>query len=102
MHVSRSQALPGIPSARCSTASTALRIAARELELYERGNVDGADEVFTPDVIDHNPAGDAASGIDSMRASIAAVRDGITDTQHQSRCCHSPVISPGASIRQRV
>ncbi|GAQ57610.1 ester cyclase [Streptomyces acidiscabies] len=66
-----------------SATSTALRVAARELELYDTGNVDGADEVFAPDVIDHNPATDAASGIDGMRASIAAVRDGFTDTQHR-------------------
>ncbi|WP_307178095.1 ester cyclase [Streptomyces africanus] len=46
-------------------------------------NVDGADEVFAPDLIDHNPAAEAASGIDGMRASIAAVRDGFTDTQHR-------------------
>lgn len=55
-----------------SATSTALRVAARELELYDTGDVDGADEVFAPNVIDHNPA-TAASGIDSMRASIAAV-----------------------------
>ncbi|MEV1079608.1 ester cyclase [Streptomyces sp. NPDC050211] len=29
------------------------------------------------------PRADAASGIDSMRASIATVRDGFTDTQHR-------------------
>lgn len=34
-------------------------------------------------MIDHNPAGDAASGIDGMRALIAAVRDGFTGTQHR-------------------
>ncbi|MET8981470.1 ester cyclase [Streptomyces sp. NPDC004539] len=66
-----------------STTSTALRVAARELELYDTGDVAGADEVFAPDVIDHNPASDAASGIDGMRASIAAVRDGFTGTQHR-------------------
>ncbi|WP_328341416.1 ester cyclase [Streptomyces violaceus] len=66
-----------------SATSTALRVAARELELYDTGNVAGADEVFAPNVIDHNPAADAASGIESMRASIAAVRDGFTDTQHR-------------------
>ncbi|MFF1723372.1 ester cyclase [Streptomyces sviceus] len=66
-----------------SATSIALRVAARELELYDTGNVDGADEVFAPDVIDHDPATDAASGIDGMRASIAAVRDGFTDTQHR-------------------
>ncbi|MEU1163004.1 ester cyclase [Streptomyces sp. NPDC005921] len=66
-----------------SATSTALRVAARELELYDTGNVAGADEVFAADVIDHNPASDAASGIDGMRASIAAVRDGFTDTQHR-------------------
>ncbi|MDQ0752040.1 putative ester cyclase [Streptomyces africanus] len=39
--------------------------------------------MFAPDLIDHNPAAEAASGIDGMRASIAAVRDGFTDTQHR-------------------
>src|SRR5205814_10264728 len=66
-----------------SATTTALRVAARELELYDTGDVAGADEVFAPDVIDHNPAGDAASGIDGMRALIASVRDGFTDTQHR-------------------
>ncbi|MFJ1811327.1 MULTISPECIES: ester cyclase [unclassified Streptomyces] len=66
-----------------SATTTALRVAARELELYDTGNVAGADEVFAPDVIDHNPADGAASGLDGMRASIAAVRDGFTDTQHR-------------------
>ena len=41
-----------------SATSTALRVAARELELYDTGDVAGADEVFVPDLIDHNPAGD--------------------------------------------
>ncbi|MGW0331812.1 ester cyclase [Streptomyces sp. NPDC003011] len=67
-----------------SATSTALRVAARELEFYDTGNVDGADEVFAADVIDHNSATDVASGIDGMRASIAAVRDGFTDTQHRT------------------
>ncbi|MEU1185645.1 ester cyclase [Streptomyces sp. NPDC005820] len=66
-----------------SATSTALRVAARELELYDTGDVAGADEVFAPDMIDHNPATDAASGIEGMRASIAAVRDGFTGTQHR-------------------
>jgi SnoaL-like polyketide cyclase len=66
-----------------SAKTTALRVAARELELYDTGDVAGADEVFAPDVIDHNPAGDAASGIDGMRALIASVRDGFTDTEHR-------------------
>lgn len=39
--------------------------------------------MFTPDLIDHNASPDAASGIDGMRASIAAVRDGFTATQHR-------------------
>ncbi|WP_326659396.1 ester cyclase [Streptomyces canus] len=66
-----------------SATTTALRVAARNLELYDTGNVAGADEVFAPDVIDHNPAADTASGLDGMRALIAAVRDGFTDTQHR-------------------
>ncbi|MFF7987815.1 ester cyclase [Streptomyces sp. NPDC007901] len=53
-----------------SATTTALRVA-------------GADEVFAPNVIDHDPAARAPSGIDGMRALIAAVRDGFTDTQHR-------------------
>lgn len=66
-----------------SATTTALRVAARELELYDTGDAAGADEVFAPNVVDHNPATDAASGIEGMRASIAAVRDGFSDTQHR-------------------
>jgi ketosteroid isomerase-like protein len=67
-----------------STASSALRVAFRELELYDTGDVAGADEVFAPDLIDHNPADPgASSAIEGMRALIAAVRDGFTDTQHR-------------------
>jgi predicted ester cyclase len=66
-----------------SATSPALRVAFRELELYDTGNVAGADEVFAPDLIDHTPADGAASAIDSMRALIATVRDGFTDTQHR-------------------
>jgi predicted ester cyclase len=66
-----------------SATSTALRVAFRELELYDTGDVAGADEVFAPDLIDHNASSDGASGIDGMRASIATVRDGFTDTQHR-------------------
>jgi SnoaL-like polyketide cyclase len=66
-----------------SATSTALRVAFRELELYDTGDVAGADEVFAPDLIDHTPVAGAASAIDGMRALIAAVRGGFTDTQHR-------------------
>ncbi|MFC9841702.1 ester cyclase [Rhodococcus sp. NPDC127530] len=66
-----------------SATTTALRVAARNLELYDTGNVAGVDEVFTSDLIDHNAVAGAASGIDGMRVLIAAVRDGFTDTQHR-------------------
>lgn len=66
-----------------SATSTALRVAARELELYDTGDVAGADEVFSPDLIDHNAADDAISGIEGMRSLITTVRDGFTDTQHK-------------------
>jgi predicted ester cyclase len=64
-----------------SATTTALRVAARELELYVAGDVAGADEVFAPDLIDHNPASDAVSGVDGIRALIAATRDGFTNRQ---------------------
>jgi len=48
-----------------------LRVAFREFELFDTGDVAGADEVFAPDLIDHhNASPDAASDIDSMRALI--------------------------------
>jgi predicted ester cyclase len=66
-----------------TATSPALRVAFRELELYDTGDVASADEVFAPDLIDHNASPDAASGIDGMRALIAAVRDGFSGTQHR-------------------
>ncbi|WP_369229310.1 ester cyclase [Streptomyces sp. R21] len=78
-----------------SATTTALRVAARNLELYDTGNVAGADEVFATDVIDHNPADGAASGLDGMRVLIAAVRDGFTDTQHRILFSRS---SPAAGL----
>ena len=65
-----------------STDIVELRAAARALELYDTGDVAGADDVFTPDVIDHTPAGEDA-GIEGIRALIAAVRDGFSDVQHR-------------------
>jgi ketosteroid isomerase-like protein len=52
------------------------------LEIYDTGDVAGVDEVFAPDLIDHNAAG-AGSAIDGMRALVATVRDGFTGTQHR-------------------
>ena len=60
-----------------------MRVAARNRELYDTGNVAAADEVFAPDLIDHTHVAGAASAIDGMRALIATVRDGFTDTQHR-------------------
>lgn len=66
-----------------SATSTALRAAFRELELYDTGNVAGADEVFAADLIDHNATPGAGSAIDGIRMLIASVRDGFTNTQHR-------------------
>ncbi|MBJ7485136.1 ester cyclase [Brevundimonas sp.] len=66
-----------------SATSIPLRVAFRELELYDTGDVAGADEVFSPNLIDHNAAPGSSSHIDGMRASIAAVRVGFTGTQHR-------------------
>lgn len=65
-----------------STTSPVLRVAFRELELFDTGDLEGVDEVFSPDLIDHNGT-PGISGIDGMRGLIAAVRDGFTDTQHR-------------------
>jgi predicted ester cyclase len=66
-----------------SAISIPLRVAFRELELYDTGDVAGADEVFAGDLVDHNAAPGTASAIDGMRTLIAAVRDGFTGTQHR-------------------
>jgi predicted ester cyclase len=66
-----------------SATSTALRVAFRELELYDTDDVAGADEVFAPDLIDHNAAPGTGSDNDGMRKSIATGRDGFTDTQYR-------------------
>ena len=66
-----------------SATTSASQVAARELELYDTGDVAGVDEVFAPDLIDHNAAAGTASAIDGMRALVAAVRDGFTGTQHR-------------------
>jgi hypothetical protein len=47
-----------------SAPTTALRVAFRELELYDTGDVAGADEVFSPDLIDHTPVADTGSAIE--------------------------------------
>jgi predicted ester cyclase len=68
---------------RRAATSPVLRVAFRELELYDSGDVAGADEVFAPDLIDHSAPSETESAIDGMRALIATVRDGFTDTQHR-------------------
>lgn len=66
-----------------SATSTALRVAARELELYDTGDVEGADDIFAPDLIDHTSGSDTVSAFEGMRALIAEVRDGFSGTQHR-------------------
>ena len=66
-----------------SATSAQLRVAFRELELYDAGDIAGADEVFASDFIDHNAAPGTTSHIESMRALITSVRDGFTSTQHR-------------------
>src|SRR5690349_7087840 len=76
-----------------SAASTAIRVAVRELELYGTGHVAGADEVFAPDVIDHNPATDAAP-----RASTACGRRSprsVTDSPSLRDCRRTPPAGTG-------
>ncbi|WP_084654330.1 ester cyclase [Nocardia altamirensis] len=63
--------------------TTALQVASRNYELYDTGNVAGVDEVFAPDLIDHNPVLGVPNALDGMRYLISEVRDGYTDTQHR-------------------
>ncbi|WP_169813669.1 ester cyclase [Nocardia pseudobrasiliensis] len=66
-----------------AAATTALRVANRNYELYDTGDVAGVDEVFAVDLVDHNPVPGTTSAIDGMRYLIAQVRDGFTDTEHR-------------------
>ncbi|MCM6771907.1 ester cyclase [Nocardia sp. CDC159] len=66
-----------------TAATAALRVANRNYELYDTGDVAGVDEVFAVDLVDHNPVPGAASAIEGMRYLIAEVRDGFTDTEHR-------------------
>lgn len=63
--------------------TTALRVATRNYELYDTGDVAGVDEVFAPDLIDHNPVAGATSAVEGMRMLIGSVRDGFTGTSHE-------------------
>jgi predicted ester cyclase len=58
-------------------------VAARVYELFDAGDVAGLDDVLDSRLVDHNPVPGAASGIDGMRALVAAIRDGFTDTHHE-------------------
>lgn len=58
-------------------------LAARLYELFDRGDVAGLDDVLDPGLIDHNPVPGTSSGVEGMRALVAAVGEGFSDTQHQ-------------------
>ena len=58
-------------------------IAARVYELFDAGDVAGLDEVIDQRMVDYNPVPGASSGIDGMRALVAAVREGFTDPHHE-------------------
>ena len=66
-----------------ATVSSAIAVATRNYVLYDTGDVAGVDEVFAPDLIDHNPVAGAPSAIDGMRFLVGAVRDGFTGTRHE-------------------
>jgi predicted ester cyclase len=69
-----------------SATSPSLQVAFHELELYDTGDLAGAEEVFAPDLVDHT-SDPCISGIDGMRARIVAVRDGFIDMQHRVVFC---------------
>jgi predicted ester cyclase len=54
-------------------------VAARVYELFDAGDVAGLDQVIDQGMVDHNPVPGTSSGIDGMRALVAAVREGFTD-----------------------
>ncbi|MFI1912866.1 ester cyclase [Nocardia sp. NPDC020380] len=66
-----------------TVTSAALRVASRNYELYDTGDVAGVDEVFAADLVDHNPVPGVASAIEGMRYLIGQVRDGFTGTRHR-------------------
>src|SRR3954463_14158875 len=66
-----------------SATTTPLRLAARNLELFDTGNVAAVDEGFAPNLIDHTPVDGGTSASYGTRLLVAAVRDGFTGTQHR-------------------
>ncbi|WP_433657682.1 ester cyclase [Nocardia sp. CA-128927] len=66
-----------------TTISQARAVATRNYLLYDTGDVAGVDEVFAPDVIDHNPVPGTSTGIEGMRFLVGEVRNGFSDTRHE-------------------
>lgn len=63
--------------------TTALRVASRNYQLYDTGDIAGVDEVFAADLVDHNPVPGAAGAVEGMRFLVEQVRDGFTGTEHR-------------------
>ncbi len=65
------------------TATSPRDVVNRLYRAFDTGDVAAVDTLFSPDLIDHNPAPGAADPLDGMRGLITAVRDGFTGTQHE-------------------
>ncbi len=50
--------------------SSPLQVAFRELEFFDVGDPARIEDVFSPDLIDHNPANPEKPGIEGMRALV--------------------------------
>ncbi|QTL51223.1 MULTISPECIES: ester cyclase [Priestia] len=66
-----------------STPPSPLQVAFRELEFFDVGDPARVEDVFSPDLIDHNPANPEKPGIEGMRALIEGLRAGFTNSVHR-------------------
>jgi predicted ester cyclase len=51
--------------------------------MFDTGDIEGLDDVLSPDLVDHNPILGASSPLEGMRMLVAAIRDGFTGTRHE-------------------
>jgi predicted ester cyclase len=51
--------------------------------LFDEGDVSGVDDLYSPDLVDHNPVVGASSAIEGMRTMVGWTRDGFTNPHHE-------------------
>jgi predicted ester cyclase len=73
-----------LDSITLSTPPSALQVVLRELSFADgNGDLDQMDEIFSRDLIDHNPTFPGQSGYEGMRETLEGLRTGFSDFSHQ-------------------